>query len=477
MTSVTRRRFLESAALVTGALLRPGDSPLAAAASGEASRPNILFLLADDLRADAIHALGDSPVRTPNIDRLAQDGTVFHRAYIMGSTQPAVCMPSRGMLLTGRNLFHLPKDFAGNLDTPCVSMPEQFRNAGYTTFVTGKWHNDREALARGFDRGDSIFFGGMSDHFKIRLFPFDATGRFPIKTAYTGDRHSSEIFADSTVRFLTEYDGNRPFFAYVPFTAPHDPRQAPPQYKDLYKPDEIPLPPNFLPQHPFDNGELNIRDELLAPHPRTPGDIRRHAADYYAIVTHLDAQIGRILEALRATGRDKNTLIVFAADNGLALGSHGLLGKQNVYEHSIRVPLILCGPGVTAGANVHTLCYLHDLFPTLCELAGTNIPESVEARSLAPILRQETGTARTSIMHAYRDVQRAVSTERWKLIRYQVNGAAAIQLFDLLTDPFERRNLVEDHLPEDRIKALDVLLQQHMREMDDPAAGLYPALV
>lgn len=468
---LSRKQFLVSAA-GTGIAMRFAVAD-AKDVDPRSTRPNILLLLADDLRADAIHAFGGNPVQTPNIDRLAREGASFTRAYIMGSTQPAVCMPSRGMLLTGRNLFQLPKEFAGDQDLSCTSMPEHFRNAGYGTFFTGKWHNDRKALARGFGTGDAVFFGGMSDHYKIRLFPFDATGSFPKTTAYTGEGHSSDIFADATVRFLDGYEGDRPFFAYVPFTAPHDPRQAPPEYGALYTPDDMPLPPNFLPEHPFDNGELDIRDELLAPHPRMPEEIRKHIAAYYAMVTHLDAQIGRILEALRATGRDKNTIVVFASDNGLALGSHGLLGKQSLYKHSVRVPLIVRGPGIEPGSHIDSLCYLHDLFPTLCGLCGTTTPDSVETQSLAPLLRASNAHARPSLFHAYRDVQRAVTTSRWKLIRYHVNGQNTTQLFDLEHDPIEMHNLADTDSGREKTQELDEQLQSWMSRIDEPRKEFY----
>lgn len=476
MSEIDRRRFLQYAALGTGALLQPGSANAARDSASPSARPNILLLLADDLRADAIHAFGGNPVQTPNIDRLAQEGASFTRACIMGSMQPAVCMPSRGMLLTGRNLFHLPKEFAGEREIPCISMPEHFRDAGYATFFTGKWHNDRKALARGFETGEAVFLGGMSDHFNIRLCPFDPSGAFAESAAYTGQGHSSEIFADAAVRFLNEYDGDRPFFAYVPFTAPHDPRQSPQEYGTLYKADDMPLPSNFMPQHPFDNGELGIRDELLAPPPRTPEEVRKHIAAYFAMITHLDVQIGRILEALGATGRDKNTLVVFASDNGLALGSHGLLGKQSLYEHSVRVPLIVRGPGIKPGLHTNSLCYLHDIFPTLCELSGTTTPGSVESQSLAPLLLENNTPARTTLFHAYRDVQRAVTTSRWKLIRYHVDGQNATQLFDLENDPWELDNLANTSAGREKVHELDQQLQDWMPQIEDTQKELYPPL-
>src|SRR5262249_12278494 len=133
-------------------------------------------------------------------------------------------------------------------------------------------------------------------------------------------------------------------------------------------------------------GALEIRDEKLAPRPRTPGDVRRHLADYYACIEFLDAQVGRILEALRESGRYERTLIVFTSDHGLAIGSHGLFGKQNLYEHSMRSPLIVAGPGVPRGKRADAMCYLMDIFPTLGALAGVTPPDGNEGVSLAPVL-------------------------------------------------------------------------------------------
>ena len=160
----------------------------------------------------------------------------------------------------------------------------------------------------------------------------------------------------------------------------------PKEYLDMYDPATISLPESYLPEHPFDNGELRVRDELLAGFPRGEDEVRRHIAAYYAMITHADAQMGRVLKVLEETGRAENTIIVFAGDNGLAVGKHGLMGKQSLYEHSIRVPLMMAGPGVPAGKRSEAFAYLIDIFPTLCELTGVPTPETVEGRSLVPAM-------------------------------------------------------------------------------------------
>lgn len=442
-----------------------------AALAGRRSKPNILFLLSDDQRFDTLGAMRHPQVRTPNLDKLAGRGIAFTHACIMGGTMGAVCVPSRGMLLTGQTLFHVHDRLIQNNGEnsgrgPFVMFPEAFRRAGYVTYGIGKWHNGPSLYARCFTGGDNVFFGGMSDHRQVPVADFDPTGQYPQEKRRLGGTFSSELFADSAVRFLREYRDDKPFLLYTAFTAPHDPRTAPPEYSALYPPERIQLPPNFLPEHPFDNGEMRVRDEALAPWPRTPQVVREHLAAYYAMITHLDAQIGRVLQALRETGREKDTIVVFAGDNGLAVGQHGLLGKQNLYDHSVRVPLILAGPGLPANRRADTLCYLLDVFPTLCDLTGAPAPQTIEGRSLLPAIGNPKTRVRDSVFLAYRHFQRGVRTDRWKLLRYNVRGKQTTQLFDLASDPWEKNNRAVAEPA--RVQEMSALLQRWMREVDDP---------
>ena len=409
------------------------------------SKPNILFLFTDDHRFSSVSALGIEKIKTPGIDKLAERGMVFSNTHIMGSLSGAVCMPSRAMLMTGKYLFHLNRDGAVLPETD-KTLPETLKNNGYNTFGTGKWHNGRESFARSFSHGGKIFFGGMSDHLKVPVNDFDPTGEYSKKEQYIEKKFSSELFADATINFIEGYSDDKPFFAFVSFTAPHDPRMAPKDYLDLYPNDEMELPENYKPKHPFDNGEIIIRDELLAPFPRTEEVIRQEIAGYYAMVSHVDNQINKIITALEASGKAENTIIIFAGDNGLAVGQHGLIGKQNLYEHSVRVPLIFSGLGIRPGTS-ESLCYLSDIYPTICELAGINIPESVETKSLKKYMESEKvqGDAYESVFFAYKNFQRGVKTkDGWKLISYLVNGKKKTQLFNVLDDPWELKNLASD---------------------------------
>jgi len=466
-TSCGRRKFLGALGLGGASMAVQGCRHRAMPRPGRSKPPNILILFTDDQRFNTIHALNNPEIQTPNMDRLVRNGTAFTHAHTMGAMTGALCVPSRAMLMTGRTLFHLAR--TGNVIPPKhVALPELLREHRYATFATGKWHNDRRSYARCFTHGAKIFFGGMSDHLNVPVYDFDPTGEYAKEDQYVAKTFSSELFSNAAIQFLEERPKNVPFMMYVAYTAPHDPRMAPEQYTKLYPPEKIQLPPNFMPKHPFDNGDLETRDERLAPWPRTPQIIREHIAAYYAMITHVDAQIGRVLAALAASGEQENTIIVFAGDNGLAVGQHGLLGKQNLYEHSVRVPLIFCGPGVPRGQTRDALCYLLDVFPTLCDLVGVSAPETVEGKSLAPLFGSPNSTVRDSIFYAYKRLQRGVRVKDWKLIQYNVKGKRTTQLFDLHSDPWERNNLADDTSQAQRVRQLNKLLENWMERSDDP---------
>ncbi len=434
-------------------LLWAVDCPSELKAAAPIRRPNILFLFADDQRADTIGAWGNPHIKTPTLDKLVDAGYSFRRNYIFGGNSGAVCMPSRAMLMSGRSWFHV--------DTKTLSdaklMPELLQENGYVTFGTGKWHNGQESWLRAFQRGKTVMFGGMSDHSKVPVQDLGPDGK--LTPERTGDKFSSELFADSVIEFLKQHDGQRPFFAYVAFTAPHDPRMPPPRQLTFYYRNRPPLPPNFLPQFPFDNGHMTkCRDENLAAWPRAEDVIRDQLAEYYGMITHLDGQIGRILKALKRTSMANNTIIIYAADNGLALGSHGLLGKQNVFEHSMRVPLIFAGPGIPAGKSTQAFTYLLDVFPTVCDVTGIAPPDRLEGESLRPLWEGREAKLRDSLFLPYMQIQRAVRDERWKLIAYTQIGH--LQLFDLQADPYEQTNLIDSPQHAGQTRRLLELMKQ-----------------
>jgi arylsulfatase A-like enzyme len=455
---------LLSALLLLSSTIAPQDE-------AAPSRPNILFLLADDQRADTIGAWGNEHIDTPTLDGLAARGFSFRQAHCMGSPHGAVCQPSRAMLNTGHAYHGLDlNDFGG-----APTLGQLLGDAGYRTFATGKWHNGREAFKRSFQSGRAVFFGGMSDHTAVPI--VDLQGGELVDPRIAA-RRSSERFADAAIEFLSGLEGDEPFLAYVAFTAPHDPRDPPPAFRERYYADRPPLPGNFLPFHPFDNGWIIVRDENLAPWPRTEAVISDQLCEYYGHITHLDGEIARILAALARSGRAENTIVVTTADHGLAMGSHGLLGKQSLYEHSMGAPLIVAGPGIPKGSS-EALVYLHDLFPTLLGLAGVDVPEGVQSLDLAPIWRGERERVRETLFTSFDDCQRAVRDDRWKLIRYP--EVDVTQLFDLVEDPLEMHNLADDPAQVDRIAALRAELERWQAELGDTvpwtAETVHPAAI
>jgi arylsulfatase A-like enzyme len=420
--------------------------------SVQAKPPNVLFLLADDQRPDTIAALGNKIIDTPYLDSLVKEGTTFTRATCANP----LCVPSRVEILTGTSGFRngvLP-GVSNTLKPGLAWWPEVLSKGGYHTWYVGKWHTAGRPSTRGYEESLGLFGSGAGAKAPPQV---DFKGR-PV-TGYRGwvfqtdDRKLfldrgigltpdiSNRFADAAITFLKRKP-QRPFFLHVNFTAPHDPLLWPPGFEKKYDPKKMPLPVNYLPRHPFDHGNIRGRDEVLLPFPRTKRDIREELAAYYAVISHLDQAIGRILNTLKETGQADNTIVIFSSDHGLAIGSHGLRGKQNMYEHTIGVPLILRGPGIPRNARRDAQVYLRDLFPTVCELAHLEIPSSVQGKSLAGVIAGKEKQVYPHIFGYFKDVQRMIRTERWKLIYYpKINR---YQLFDLSNDPHELKDLAQE---------------------------------
>jgi arylsulfatase A-like enzyme len=426
-----------------------------------AERPNVLFFFCDDQRADTIAALGNPIIKTPTLDRLCRQGVAFSRAYMQGGFTGATCMPSRAMLMSGQSLFHV--------DTKLLrdeTWPAAFGKAGYTTFISGKWHNGGKSVIASFQGGRSLFMSGMSwNPLQDNVQDLAGGALAPERPA---GQHLCASFAEAAIEFLRE-PRDRPFFCYIPFDGPHDPHIVPKDFPVQYDPEKIPLPPNFLPEHPFNNGELNIRDEKLLPRPRPPEKVRQMLADYYRYISYLDMLIGHVLDELEKSPYAKNTIIVFAADSGVARGSHGLIGKQNLYEHSIRVPLIVCGPGIPSGKTTDAMCYLYDVLPTLGAMCGVPAPPRSEGKDLSAILHDPSRPGRSGLLFAYKGVQRALRVEDWKLIRYPTAGQ--VQLFNLKDDPFEMKNLAPDAGYAGKVAELSAFLGKKLAEAGDSSPG------
>jgi len=440
-------------------------------------RPNVLFLLSDDQRPDTIAALGNPHINTPNLDSLVRRGTTFTQAVCANP----ICTPSRGEILTGCSGFRSGVvDFGGKLVPQLVLWPSAMQAAGYATTYVGKWHNDGRPIQRGFDGTVGLYRGGGGKFWKDQtdwkgspitgyrgwIFQDDAGTLFPERGVGLTPNISG-LFADAAIEVI-QRKSDKPWFLQVCFTAPHDPLIMPPGFESMYSADQIPLPPNFLPQHPFDHGNFKGRDETLLPFPRTPEMVRDVLRMYYAVISHMDQQIGRILTALEESGQADNTIVIFSSDHGLGVGSHGIRGKQNMYEHTAGVPMIFAGPGVPRGARRDAQVYLRELYPTTCDLVGIEIPKTVQGVSFAPVIRGQTEAIHESVFCYFRDLQRMIRTNRWKLIHYP--KVDQWQMFDRRADPHELHNLVADDTKKDELSALRRQLAEVQRAFGDPLA-------
>jgi len=425
---------------------------LADPCKAENERPNIVFIFADDQCFETIHALGNPEIQTPNLDELARTGTTFSHAFNMGSWSGAVCVASRTMLNTGRFVWNANAVHSKSEQERQAGRwwSEYMKSAGYRTYMTGKWHCKANA-EKAFDVVRDIR-PGMPKASPAGYNRPAADGTDPWSPSdprfggfWEGGTHWSEVIANHAEDFMSEAaKDDDPFFMYLAFNAPHDPRQSPAEYVARYPADSILIPDNFQQRYPYANDigcGPNLRDERIAAFPRTHESIQVHRQEYYAIITHMDEMIGRILKALKATGKADNTWIFFTADHGLAVGQHGLLGKQNMYDHSVRVPFIVVGPKVAKNHVIQEAIYLQDVMPTALELAGVSKPKHVEFSSLIPLLKGEPSRYQ-SIYGCYLKKQRSIRTTNYKLIAYP--DANVLRLYDMQKDPSEKHDLAGD---------------------------------
>lgn len=400
--------------------------------------PNIILLLADDLHFRALGCYGNQEIHTPNLDRLSEEGMRFTNCHVSNP----ICSPSRAALLTGQYGFQNGSTYFNhrtNDDSP--KMPALLAQQGYETSFTGKWHNNGRPFSHGFTKIKNTFLGGMNNYDSIAV----VNGQHD--SPYEIHRNPTEVFTEGALELLQ--DASNPYLLMYSLTSPHDPRTAPPEYESLYDTRSVSVPENFMSNPVFDPGTLNIRDEKLLRRPLNQNELKREIARYYAMITHLDSQIGLILAYLERSGQIDNTYIVFASDNGLALGAHGLLGKQTMYEEGIRVPLIIKGPGIAAGSECNALTDLMDLAPTFTALSGGKVPDSMNGINLSPYLQQESNVEDREYIYAHYDERdsrdgaipmfRMVKDKRYKFIQHLNSDRQ--ELFDLENDPLELHDL------------------------------------
>ena len=423
---------------------------------GPAARPDVLFILADDLGAWALGSAGNPEIRTPNLDRLAGRGVRFGNFFCVSP----VCSPARASILTGRiPSRHGVHDWlsAGNSTVEPAAggrlirylegqpgYPESLARTGYLCGLSGKWHlGDAHHPQMGFSFWETHARGGG---------PYYGAPMIRDGAAYEEPRYVTDVITDNALRFLEENaGGGRPLYLGVHYTAPHSPwgREHHPAgtYDDYLANCPFRSVPD-LPMHPWQTAGIS-RPRPDAPPERVGQERRELLSGYFTAVTEMDRNIGRLVDWLESRGRLERTLVFFTGDNGMNLGHHGVWGKGNgtlplnMYEESVKVPFIAAGPGLAAGGAVcDELLSHYDFMPTLLDLLGVEGPGDTRlpGRSFAPLLRGEGdgGRDRLVVFDEYGPT-RMIRTERWKLVRRFPAGPD--ELYDLAADPGEERNL------------------------------------
>jgi arylsulfatase A-like enzyme len=434
---------------------------------------NIVCIIADDHRASALGRFGREPVNTPHLDGMAAEGCHFRQLRIEGGRCRAVCIPTRASLITGCSVAKACEDVEGRALKPNAPMlPAVLRQSGYHCEIIGKWHQDIPSLHRGFDNGSMIFTAGMGDHHALAVHNWESLERGTSPEPYLLKKYSSEAYGDATVEFLRKREAlpAQPFYLQVGLSLPHDPFDPPPGWVDPPEERLPPLPPDFQPRHPFDIGDIDVRDEQLLPWPRPPLEVRRMAARYYAMIGAIDTLVGRVRKALEESGLADNTVVLYTGDHGLCGGRHGLLGKQSVYDAALRIPGIMCGPGVPAGRSIDALASQLDLSPTLLDFAQCgNSMDDADGCSLRPVMENSSGASPGKFHFArYRHYQRAITDGRHKLIATRVDGDLRLQWFDLNSDPDECHDLVGNPECHPNIRKMVEVLNRYLRRGNDP---------
>ena len=440
---ISRRQFVRRAA-VAGAAAAAGaaysqERPMAAV-----RRPNLVFVFADQLRAQSVGFMGDAQARTPHLDAAVQQGVVFSNAV---SCCP-VCTPYRAALLTGR--YPLSNGMVLNdvrLPVGETSIAEVFRGAGYQTGYIGKWHLDGPARG-GFTppgprrQGFDYWAVANCTHDYMHSFYY-RDGPQPIWIeGYDADGHT-----DLALQYIRDHAAD-PFCLFVSWGPPHDPYDQMPDAYRVFRPEEMELRPN-----------------CTAPN-------REQLAGYYSHTTALDRCFGRIVAALEECGLAEDTILVFTSDHGDMLGSQGLIHKQKPWDESIMVPFLLrYPPQVPAGRRTTALLNVVDLMPTLLSVAGLEVPEVVEGSDLSHIVRGAEGPRPGSafLQHPCPFIEpipewRGVRTERYTYIR---SLAGPWLLYDNAEDPYQMRNLVDDPARAETQQELEADLQGWLRRTGD----------
>jgi len=443
--SMNRRRFLENlgagAAVLT--LMRCKES--SQKKSNKAltnTRPNILVLISDDQRWDQLRC-ADNPLipdlKTPNIDKLAQNGAYFRNAFV---TTP-ICCVSRASIMSGRYVSTHGMNHFNTPMTPEVlskTYPALLYDNGYKTGILGKWGMGIEGTEKLFDVFNA--WKGQGNYFH--------------ETEY-GKIHNAEWLANSAREFLESCTAEKPFCLTVCYKSPHHPYQPDERDKDLFGDVDIPKRQTDTPQayqaKKSEMMEKSLNRWCYFDERRDKPTKDDFEINFLRCVKSLDRSVGRIMQILKDLDLDENTVIIFLSDHGYLWGEHGLGGKWLLYEESIRIPIIIRGPGITTGIKLDDMVLNIDLAPTILDIAGILIPSEMDGISLYPLLMGENIPLRKDFFMEHVDVidvenpipdSRGVRSDEWKYIRYVNEDPEIEELYNIRVDPFESNNLAND---------------------------------
>ena len=421
------------------------------AARAADSRPNVLFIFSDDLRPE-LACYGTPGIKTPHLDAFASRAVRFKHAYV----QYPLCNPSRTSLLTGRypttTGVMTNRLWVGALHPEWQTLPRFFKERGYDTLRTGKiFHGGIDDFDGWTEGGQKRAFEGADD--TRRTGQVAANSDRIVVLEGEGESHGDYMSATRAIEYLKRAQASgRPFFIGCGFSKPHSPPTAPKKFFDLYDVDKMPLPVDFASQPTVPAGapavSLTKSGDLFIGREASAREAREMKRAYWASVSFVDAQVGRVLAALKETGLDRNTIVVFWGDHGYHLGEKGKWAKHNsLFEIGTRVPLMISVPGSAANGRVcERVVESVDLYPTLADLCGLRAPDGLEGASLKPLLRDPSAPwDRPAFTFALVQglLGRAVRTDRWRYAEWD-EGKAGAFLFDRSNDPHELKNLVAD---------------------------------
>ncbi len=459
MKNISRRDFIKvsSAGLLGTAVTLGMQSCL-----GTAAKPNFVFFMTDDQRWDAMSCAGNEILKTPNMDRIAQEGVRFENMFVTTS----LCGPSRASFLTGKYVHnHGVRLNGGELSLDQKTFPEWLKEAGYETAFIGKWHNKDLGKGRGFDY--TFGFEGQGRYHDPII-----SENFGLPEEYKG--YVTDILTDHAIEFL-EKEHDRPFCLILWFKAPHRSWLPAKRFENVYEDIKMPEPPTFNDTYEGRPDAVKNADMKIGDFEDVP-DLDTFLKNYYRTLLGVDENVGRILDTLDKLAYTKNSVVIYSGDNGFFLGEHHFFDKRLMYEPSIRVPLLVRYPRMVRPGTTNQEMVLNvDVAPTILDLSGIELPPEMDGKSLKPLLEGKGVPWRSDFLYEYYEYpavhmirkNRGIRTKRWKYIHY-FEDPEEFELYDIQNDPNEVNNLYSNPAYTDVVAQLKEKMIELRRELKDP---------